>query len=129
MFDKEVEKLQEAYSRVHKEGIVPDNDMTPLLFAGGALAAYISTVVWPAVKELCEPEELKYVERALKDDKVLLAAKQFVKFPDVTNKQNLTNVLKTMSGLRNDALDGNAERQHKQDLIFKIINKLRDADL
>lgn len=129
MLNKDVFNLQEAYSKVLKEGYVPDNDMTGLLFAGGALAAYVSTVVWPAIKEMCKPEEQRYVENALKDKNVLLAAKQFVKYPDVKNKQNLVDVLKTMSGLRNDALDDEAAIQHKQDLIFKIINKLRDADL
>jgi hypothetical protein len=129
MLNKDVVKLQEAYSKVCKEGYVPDNDATGLLFLGGALIAYVSDVVWPAVKEFCKPEEEKYVEKALKSEKVLLAAKQFVRFPDVKNKQNLEDTLRTMDGLRNDALDGHAERQHKQDLIFKIINKLRTADL
>lgn len=129
MLDKDVERLQEAYSKVYREGYVPDDDMTPLLFAGGALAAYIADVVWPSIKEMCKPEEQKYVERALKNDKVLKAAKQFVSYPDVNNKQNLVSTLQAMNGLENNPLDGHAERQHKSNLIFKIINKLRDADL
>lgn len=129
MLNKDVVNLQEAYKQVHAEGYVPDNDAGPAVFAAGALIAFLANNVWPSIKEFCKPEEAKYVERALKSEHVVQAAKKFVQYPDVTNKQNLVDALRTMTGLHSDPLDGVIEKQHKQDLIFKIVNKLRYADL